>query len=260
MKFSKYYLIHIQYLGFRFHGWAKQPQVKTVQHMIEKTLAYVLGHRAFRVLGCSRTDAMVSAEHMIFELFLKEGSVEPASFLNDLRSNLPPDINALDIEEVDADFNVIQGVKLKTYIYLFSIDERPHPFASSLISYAGEGLDIALMKDAAKCYKGIHCFKNYCIKPGEGADLERNIVEAEIVPNTFYTASFFPKASYAFRVTASGFLRQQVRMMVGQLFALGKSSITMAQFERSLKSEAEEVQAPVAPASGLILYQVHYSK
>jgi hypothetical protein len=23
-----FYLIHIQYLGFRFHGWAKQPNVK----------------------------------------------------------------------------------------------------------------------------------------------------------------------------------------------------------------------------------------
>ena len=30
-----YYLVHIQFLGFRFHGWAKQPEVKTVHHMIK---------------------------------------------------------------------------------------------------------------------------------------------------------------------------------------------------------------------------------
>jgi tRNA pseudouridine38-40 synthase len=67
-----YYLIHIQYLGFRFHGWAKQPNVKTVHQFIDKTLPYVLGHNDFKTLGSSRTDAMVSANHFVLELFLKE--------------------------------------------------------------------------------------------------------------------------------------------------------------------------------------------
>jgi len=89
-----YYLVHIQYLGFRFHGWAKQPQVKTVHHMIDRTLKYVFGEQPFKTLGCSRTDAMVSAVHFAFELFLRE-PLTP-NFLNEFTLKLPPDIIALE--------------------------------------------------------------------------------------------------------------------------------------------------------------------
>ena len=48
-----YYIIAIQYLGFRFHGWQKQPEVNTVQRMVERTLSYVLEHKKFKVLEAS---------------------------------------------------------------------------------------------------------------------------------------------------------------------------------------------------------------
>ena len=61
-----YYLVHIQYLGFRFHGWQRQPGVKTVESMVVKTLAFILGHEDFKILGAGRTDAMVSAGDAAF--------------------------------------------------------------------------------------------------------------------------------------------------------------------------------------------------
>ena len=73
-KYSNLYLIHIQFLGFRFHGWQKQPDVKTVHEMIDKTLWFVLGHEAYKTMGASRTDAKVSAQHFVFELFLNDKS------------------------------------------------------------------------------------------------------------------------------------------------------------------------------------------
>ena len=65
-----YYLVKIQYLGYRFHGWQKQPQLKTLHHMIDRTLKYVLGETRFKTLGAGRTDAMVSANEAAFELFV----------------------------------------------------------------------------------------------------------------------------------------------------------------------------------------------
>src|SRR5210317_1819945 len=103
-----FYLIHIQYLGFRFHGWAKQPDVKTVHQFIDKTLPFVLGHKNFKTLGSSRTDAMVSANHAIFELFLNE-SLDEQQFFHDLNSNLPTDIRVIKVEATDEKFNVIQS-------------------------------------------------------------------------------------------------------------------------------------------------------
>ncbi|UII25527.1 hypothetical protein LVD15_19780 [Fulvivirga maritima] len=107
-----YYLIHFQFLGFRYHGWQKQLQVKTVQGMIEKTLTFVLGHDNYRTLGSSRTDAMVSAEGGVFELFTRE-PIDIESIFEQLNLNLPSDIKALKMEETDKNFNIIQHSKTK---------------------------------------------------------------------------------------------------------------------------------------------------
>lgn len=55
-----FYLIEIQYLGFRYHGWQKQPDVLTVEKMVERTLSYILDRRRFKVIAAGRTDAKVS--------------------------------------------------------------------------------------------------------------------------------------------------------------------------------------------------------
>ena len=66
MSFKRsYYIIEIQYLGFRFHGWQKQPEVNTVQRMIERTLSYVLEHKKFKTLAAGRTDAKVSVNQTL---------------------------------------------------------------------------------------------------------------------------------------------------------------------------------------------------
>ena len=87
-----YYLIHIQYLGFRFHGWQKQEGLKTVHLMIDRTVKFILKHDDFKTLGTSRTDAMVSANHSAFELFMKTPLEDETSFLDDMNLYLPSDI------------------------------------------------------------------------------------------------------------------------------------------------------------------------
>jgi len=56
-----YYLIHVQFLGFRYSGWQKQPNQKTVEGMLVKTLKFVLPNAKFKILGAGRTDARFSA-------------------------------------------------------------------------------------------------------------------------------------------------------------------------------------------------------
>ena len=65
-----FYLITIQYLGYRFHGWQKQPDVKTLHLMVDRTFNFILEGKRFKSLSSGRTDAMVSAECAAIELFL----------------------------------------------------------------------------------------------------------------------------------------------------------------------------------------------
>ena len=42
-----YYLVKFQFLGYRFHGWQKQPNHKTIHLMIDRTIKYVLKDHRF---------------------------------------------------------------------------------------------------------------------------------------------------------------------------------------------------------------------
>ena len=146
-----YYLFKFQYLGYRFHGWQKQPKLKTVQLMIERTLKYVLENQSFRILAAGRTDAMVSAQDAAFELFLEDKPLEDLdAFLALLNHNLPQDIRALSVKEVDANFNIIHNSKIKEYQYLFAQGDKFHPFCAPLMTTILDSLDIELMKKGAK--------------------------------------------------------------------------------------------------------------
>ena len=198
-----YYLIKVQYLGFRFHGWAKQPNLKTVHYMIDRTVAFVLGHKDFKTIGSSRTDAMVSANQSAFELFTKV-PLEMDSFFDSLNKFLPADIKALTIEEVDESFNIINNPKTKEYHYLFSFGEKVHPFCAHIIAPVIEELDIALMQKGAKLFEGKHNFKKYVVKPSENTNFIRTIDNSEIILNNVYSANFFPSKTYIYRVKAKG--------------------------------------------------------
>ena len=76
-----FYLVKVQFLGYRFHGWQKQPNTKTIHLMIDRTLKFILGEQKFKTLGAGRTDAMVSANEAAFELFLDQTPLEDITWL-----------------------------------------------------------------------------------------------------------------------------------------------------------------------------------
>ena len=252
-----YYLIEFQYLGFRYHGWAKQPIVKTVQGMINKTLKYILGDKAFKTLGAGRTDAMVSANQGYFELFTYE-PMDCKLLLESLNINLPHDIRAIDISEVDPEFNVIQDVVLKEYTYLFSFGEKNHPYAAPFMVYIKDVLDIEIMKEGAKLFEGTHDFRQYCYQAKPETSCVRTIDLSEIKINDVLTANFFPKESFVYRVKGSGFMRHQVRLIMGTLISLGKKELSLAEIKQSLQNPEAKPLYYIAPASGLMLNKVNY--
>lgn len=260
MKFTNSYIITIQFLGFRFHGWQKQKNVKSLHEMVDKTLFFVLGHPNFKSLGIGRTDAKVSANEYIFQLFVNE-KVNDKAFIKIMNSNLPNDIRALSLKGVNSDFNIIKQPKIKEYLYFFSVGSKNHPFAAPFIMGIDENLDIELMKAGAKLFEGEHYFHKYCTKPSKLTVFERHIEVCEIVENDIYTANFFPDKSYVLRVKGQGFLRYQIRLIMGVLIQLGKGEVDLDFIKRSLSQDNDRKPTTyIAPSSGLQLYMVDFVK
>jgi len=261
MMFEKryYYLIKIQYLGYRFHGWQKQPDVKTVHLMIDRTLKFILGNQRFKTLGAGRTDAMVSANEAALELFLYDTPIDNfEAFLDVFNHNLPQDVRALSIKEVDKNFNVIQDSKIKEYHYLFSEGQKNHPFCAPILTTVLENLDVELMKKGAILFEGTHNFKAYCYRASKTGEFQRTIESCSIVENKEYTASFFPDKTYILKVKGKGFMRNQIRLMFGALIKLGRGEVGLDYLENSLSKTNTEVMDYIAPASGLILHAIDF--
>ena len=261
MFIKKYfYLFKIQYLGYRFHGWQKQPNLKTVHLMIDRTFKFILEVRYFKTLAAGRTDAMVSANEAAFELFLHHKVENETELIELFNKNLPQDIRALSIKEVSEDFNIINSSKTKEYIYLFTHSEKCHPFCASLLTTILDTLDIELMQRGSKLFEGTHNFKTYCYKATNEGLYTRTIDTCELIENTIYTANFFPEKSYLLRVTGKGFGRNQIRLMMGALIKLGRGDINLDYISQSLLPESIEVMDFIAPASGLILNKIEFEE
>ncbi|MCA0153088.1 tRNA pseudouridine synthase A [Winogradskyella vincentii] len=254
-----YYLIKIQYLGYRFHGWQKQPDVKTLHLMIDRTLKFILGDQKFKTLGAGRTDAMVSANEAALELFLYDKPIEDFdAFLQLFNHNLPQDIRALKIKEVDEKFNVIQDSKIKEYHYVFSEGSKNHPFCAPILSTILDSLDVELMKEGARLFEGTHNFKSYCYRATNKGEYIRTIGKSVITNNNIYTANFFPESTYVYKIRGKGFMRNQIRLMFGCLIKLGRGEVTLDYIASTLKDDSLEVMDYIAPASGLILHSLDF--
>lgn len=251
-----YYLLSIQYLGFRYHGWQHQPNVITVEGMFRKTIRFVLSDKEAKVLASGRTDAKVSANQTYIELFTYAPIKNFEVFKGTFNFNLPADIRLLDIYETHKGFNIIQHPKIKTYHYYFAFGEKFHPFSAALMCHLDGDLDIDKMQKAARLFEGKHDFYSYTYQPRENTITEGEIEHCSIEQNELLATSYFPDNSYVLIVKGKGFKRNQIRLMMGALIDLGRGKLSFKAFETTLDGKNKIKLEHIAAPSGLTLQKV----
>ena len=261
VKKQFHYLVRLQYLGFRYSGWQIQPGQRTVEGMVMKTLRFILPDLDVKILASGRTDAKVSALDAVFELFLSaKPLLELDKFMESFNTNLPPDIRVTAIEPITSDINIIQDIKRKEYIYLFSYGVKNHPFSAPFMANILEELNIDFMKQGANLFEGEHDFSSYTAELKPNTTVFRSIDSCYIEENTILKANFFPKNSYMLRVVGGGFMRYQIRMIMGALIELGKGKLSFNQLIDSLEPNNHMLLKTIAPGSGLILNEVNFNQ
>lgn len=253
------YLVRLQYLGFRYNGWQEQPKMRTIMGMLNKTFTFLYPNKYFKIVGAGRTDAKVSSLDGAFELFVEENILDLNGFVLDFNKNLPADIKLLSIEAVDKNFNIIKDSKVKEYCYFFSFGVKNHPFSAPFITNYIDELNLNKMKEGARLFIGSHDFSVYTAKLNPKIKTVRIIQSCSIVTNDILTANFFPEQSYVLKIKGTGFMRYQVRMIMGALVQLGKSELSLEDIDNSLREGSTMVLKSIAPGSGLILNELQFN-
>lgn len=240
------YLIDFSYSGANFSGYQKQPGKRTVQDEIEKVLSSI-NNKSVKLTSSGRTDALVNAIHQKahFDLDKEIGAYKLNGALN---SYLPDDIYVNSVTKVDNLFHARYMVKSKTYEYLINTGDYNPLLRTHVYQYC-KPLNIRKMKKAVKYFIGKHDFTTFVSAEDKKQDKVREIYDASVDEKEGIIKITFK---------GSGFLKYQVRNMVGTLIIIGEEKVLPDIILSLLEKKDRKCAFLCAPAQGLTLTDVKY--
>nr|WP_280138702.1 tRNA pseudouridine(38-40) synthase TruA [Trujillella endophytica] len=240
----------VAYDGTALHGWARQPDQRTVQADLEEGLARVL-RVPVSLTVAGRTDAGVHATGQVAHADLQRPVWEEqrGKLVRRLRGVLPRDIAVRAVREVPFDFDARFSALARHYVYrLTDVDAGPDPLRRADTVGWPRRLDADAMAAAAAPLVGLHDFAAFC-RRREGATTIRTLLDLRVT-----------REGDLVRVHASAdaFCHSMVRSLVGALTAVGESRRTADWPAALLRSSERSSEVPVVPPGGLTLLRVDY--
>ncbi len=242
----------ISYDGFGFSGFQRQPQARTVQEELEKTLARLNSGQPVVVHGAGRTDAGVHAYGQVIHFDLPQArDVERLRFALDTQT--AEDIDVIAVEEVADDFHCRYAKHSKTYEFLVDIGRPKNPMMRHYATFYPYELNIALIEEAIVDLVGKHDFTGFTASGTAVENKVRTITEA--------TVEWDQKRNFLiFTFSGNGFLYKQVRNMVGTLLKIGNGRMPVGQIKRILAEKDRNLAGPTAAGNGLYLKEIRYEE
>jgi tRNA pseudouridine38-40 synthase len=240
------YLIDFSYSGANFSGYQKQPGKRTVQDEIEKVLSSI-NNNSVKLTSSGRTDALVNAIHQKAHFDLDK-KIETYKLNGALNSYLPDDIYVNSVTKVDNLFHARYMVKSKTYEYLINTGYYNPLLRTHVYQYC-KPLNIRKMKKAVKYFIGKHDFTTFVSAEDKKEDKVREIYDASVDEKEGIIKITFK---------GSGFLKYQVRNMVGTLIKIGEEKVLPDIILSLLEKKDRKCAFLCAPAQGLTLTDVKY--
>ena len=249
-------LFKIAYDGGGFHGWQKQPGIRTVQGVLEKKLGFVL-REPVTLEGTSRTDAGV---HALGQCASMRGDFAmPVDRIPVAVNNIISDVRILSSEEKPDGFRARFDAVGKTYIYRFAISPGYEIFLRNYACLLAKSPNIDNMSEAAKQMEGRHDFAGFQTAGGTPRESTvRTIFAMRVTGGTETGPAGIVYETIEVEVTGDGFLYNMVRIIAGTLLETGFGRIAPEEIANILSAKNRSAAGPTAPPQGLYLKEVYY--
>lgn len=239
------YRLDVAYDGSGFHGFARQRGLRTVQGEIEGVLAR-LARAPVETTGAGRTDRGVHARRQVVSFALPV-PVEPRRIVRAVTGLLGPEVAARDAAIVPDGFSARFSATWREYRYFVIDGSAPDPLRRHTTWQLAEPLDVVAMAEAAALFVGEHDFSSFCRASG------RSCVRRVLAAGWSREADVD-----VFTVRATAFCHQMVRSLVGFLVEVGRGKHQPSTVPAVLAARDRAAAGPVAPACGLVLWDVGY--
>jgi tRNA pseudouridine38-40 synthase len=240
--------VDLTYDGTNFSGWAKQPNLRTVQDEIEKALSTITQTQVATIVA-GRTDAGVHAKHQVIHADLPENTnIENLVFrLNQL---LDEDIRIFDTAWAEPNFHARYTPISRTYQYKINDGGK---VTAPLDRYDSaewfRPLDVELMNAGSKLLLGEHDFFAFC-KFREGGSTVKNLIKFDWHRDE--------NGVVIGEIKADSFRYNMVRNLVGAAVCVGEGRFKPEWMLKTLQDKVRISDSYVFPAKGLTLISIEY--
>lgn len=252
--------LDLAYDGARFHGWARQRGLRTVQGELESALDTVLRAEGTALTVAGRTDTGVHARGQVAHFDVDDEALVAAAGRSDapppdalcrrLNGLLDDDVRVHRIREAPTGFDARFSAQWRRYSY--RIADHPEfvdPLSRGHVLAWPRPLDAEMMNLAAGWLLGEHDFASFC-KRREGATTVRGLEEL--------TWTREPDGVLVGNVRADAFCHNMVRALVGCLVAVGEGRQSPEWAAEVLARQQRDSAVTVVHAHGLTLEEVGY--
>ncbi|MBE0495222.1 MAG: tRNA pseudouridine(38-40) synthase TruA [Campylobacterales bacterium] len=236
----------LAYDGSRFGGFQQQAHdTNTVMQCLITAL------RKLNIFstpaGAGRTDKGVHALGQVVHVDLPPHWRDTSLLQSALNPHLAPYATITKITLTDGTLHARYSAKARQYRYV--VDHGTFsPFLAPYRLFQAQPLSLGRVNDALACFIGIHDFSLF---KKVGSPTTHNI---RIL---FDARAYTHKQLSIFSFRGSGFLRSQVRMMIGAALAHERGILSLEDLQAQLTNKRQVFTKPVPP-NGLYLTRIYY--
>ncbi|MDP2315945.1 MAG: tRNA pseudouridine(38-40) synthase TruA [Pseudomonadota bacterium] len=238
----------IEYDGRAFSGFQRQNGPRTVQQTLEEALSRFFGGERIIVHGSGRTDAGVHALGQVVS-FRSETPRDPFKVRLALNTLLPPDLSCITAEVAPERFHARKSARGKTYRYVVLGRPDRSPFHLGRAWYVRQPVDWSRVDETLALLRGTHDFTAFRAASCDNPRTVRTVEQARHLTQG---------DEHRLEFEGAGFLRYQVRIMVGTAIDVGLGRRALDDVRQALETGKRDLAGRTAPPDGLYLVEVRY--
>ncbi len=244
------YRMTVAYDGRAFLGWQRHGDKPTVQYALEQAVEQAFNVRA-AVRGSGRTDRGAHANGQVVSVELP-ADLQSEDIKEQLNNLLVKDVRIVDVSSVPDEFHACDSAVGKHYRYVIWNAKKLPADRDGRVWHVTSSLNVQAMIDACSVFEGKHDFASFATRPNFKQKMTVRTVSKAVIRRDANVITF--------DIYADGFLYKMVRNIVRAIVKVGEGRYNRDDLFRIIKAKDRKAAPGTAPASGLYLEHVYYSK